>query len=174
MHTFLVNRQIQQMIFIFFLIGKRNKYIKKDKETTRGNPKAYRKYTKVAQRVIQQKRKENKKPTSPHLQPFHFKKSNKEQGPSTIHVLVHDQKLQRREIFILCNEKTASSNTILYLSYHTDHKRQRGVVIQAFLRFLSTKVSCLLKRVSLTIKGKTQLTPTRAKTMFHKILAFDQ
>ena len=50
----------------------------------------------------------------------------------------------------------------------------KAATFHAFLRFLPTKESCYPRRVPLTIKGRTQVTPKRVKSNCHRTLALMQ
>ena len=114
------------------------------------------------QNVKTKKIRDTKNLTHPHLEPNQSKKLIKSKGPSSIYNLVQDQKLHKKEFFILWIESSSSSKAILFLFFHTAQKRQKGASIQAFLRFLPMKDPCQPSRVSLTENGRTQVTPKRA------------
>lgn len=62
----------------------------------------------------------------------------------------------------------------MFISFHTNQKRHKGVVIQAFLHFLPTKEPCQPRRVSLTETGRNHNTPKRTNNNSHKTLALVQ
>ena len=88
--------------------------------------------------------------------------------------LAQDKRLQMKEFFNLWIERTSYSKTILFLSFQTVQNKQRGAALQALLRFLSLKGASQPKRVSLTEKGITQLTPNKENKRSHKTFALEQ
>ena len=128
-------------------------------------PEAYREYTRVTKRQTL---------TSPQQKPNQSTKLIKEKGPTSKQDLAQDQRLQTNEFFILWINKSSLLKIILFLSFQIIQNKQRGVVSQAFLHFLSTKEASQPKRVSLTVSGRTQLTPNKVNTRSHKTLALEQ
>ena len=88
--------------------------------------------------------------------------------------LAQDKRLQMKEFFNLWSDRTSFSKTILFLSFHTIQNKQRGAARQTLLCFLSFKGACQPKRVSLTEKGVTQLTPNKENKRSHKTFALGQ
>lgn len=122
------------------------------------------------------KRKEGlqKKITHPHLKSNQSKILIKGKGSSSINILVQNQKLQTKELFCLQIESSSLSKAILFLSFQTIQKIHKGVAFHAFLCFFPTNESCQPRRVSLTVKDKTQDMSKRAKSNCHKTLALMQ
>lgn len=63
--------------------------------------------------------------------------------------------------------KDSSLKVIRFLFFHTVQNMHNGIDFQVFLLFFWTKEPLQLIRASLTVWGKTHLSPTRAKRISH-------
>ena len=84
-----------------------------------------------------------------HLQPNQDKKSNKEFVLFSMYTFAQDQRLQRKEDFILRVDRASSPNAILFLTRQIVQNMQRGAAIHTLLHFLPTNESCQERRASL-------------------------
>ena len=136
----------------------------------KGDPK----HTGSIQESPKNKKQKRQALTDPQQEPNQSTKLIKDKGPTTIQDLAQDKRLQAKEFFNLCINKTSLSKTILFLSFQTVQNKQRGAARQTFLCFLSLKEANQSKRVDLTVNGRTQLTPNKENTKSHRTLALEQ
>ena len=126
-------------------MGKKQ-YVLITKRIQKGCPKVYQGYTNKGQPKRELTAQENPPSQKNQLYPIQVKNSSKDLSLTPQYTLDQDQRLQMKDLFSLCAEKTSLSKVTLYLSRQTVQKRQRGAAFHTFLRFFPTRAPCQDKK----------------------------